>query len=69
MRDSGGTAIAVTEAAVHEGTERICRLLGLQASAGGGACVAATEQLLGSGWLSAEDTVVGFNTGHGLKYA
>jgi threonine synthase len=34
----------------------------------GGACVAALRKLKASGHLSADDTVVVFNTGTGFKY-
>ena len=35
----------------------------------GAACLAAQVHLLASGWIGAEEKVVLFNTGSGLKYA
>jgi threonine synthase len=66
---SDGIAVAVSEAEVLRGTEEIATRLGVQTSPEGGACVAATRQLKASGWLNADDQVVTFNTGHGLRYA
>jgi threonine synthase len=68
IRKSGGTAIAVREAELVEGTELFAKRLGIQASAEGGACIAAARRLRASGFLKAEDRVVVFNTGHALKY-
>lgn len=69
LYDSEGIAVAIAEADILANTERIAKTLGLQTSPEGGACLAATEQLQQSGWLKTGDTVVIFNTGHGLKYA
>ncbi len=68
LRSSGGGAVAVSEAAIADGTAKMATLLGLQGSPEGGACVAAAETLMARGDLSAQDRVVIFNTGHGLKY-
>jgi threonine synthase len=68
LYDSKGTAVAISEADVLSNTVRMAKTLGLQCSPEGGACLAAVCQLKQSGWLKGEETVVIFNTGHGLKY-
>lgn len=68
LRESEGTAVAVSEEDVLAHTEMIATRLGLQSSPEGGACVAAVSELKDRGWLAADETVVVFNTGHGLKY-
>lgn len=68
LYDSDGTAVAVEETDVLAGTKEMATRLGLQCSAEGGACLAATRTLKDQGWIGAEDVVVIFNTGHGLKY-
>ena len=68
IRESGGTAIAVSEAEIARGAQLFGTQLGIQASPEGGACIAAVERLRASGFLKPEDRVVVFNTGHALKY-
>jgi len=68
LRDSQGTAIAVTEQEMLSDTRLLATRLGLHASAEGGACLAATRRLRRAGWISPTDTVALFNTGHAFKY-
>ncbi|MFT4539574.1 MAG: threonine synthase [Planctomycetota bacterium] len=68
LRESSGTALAIGEADLIRETRAMGRMLGLQCSPEGGACVAAAKQLVERGWLQPEERVVLFNTGHGLKY-
>lgn len=68
VRETGGTAIAVSEAAMAEATTALARRSGLDICPEGGAAWAATEALLASGWIEPEARVVVFNTGTGLKY-
>lgn len=68
VRKSGGTAIAIEEDAMLEGTKQLATLGGVFGSAEGGACVAAVRQLVANGKLGADDRIVVFNTGHALKY-
>jgi threonine synthase len=65
---TGGTAVAVDDAALLADQRAIARLEGRLICPEGAACVAALRQLRGSGWLSAGDEVVVLNTGSGLKY-
>lgn len=68
LRSSEGTAIAVSDAALLQGTAELCRWQGVAACPEGGAVWQAALQLRDSGWLSEEETIVLFNTGTGLKY-
>jgi len=68
LRESGGTAIAVSDEALMEAQMRMSRLEGTFACPEGGATLAALEVLLAQGWISSEERVVLFNTGTGLKY-
>ena len=68
VRETGGTAIAVSEAAMEEGTRALARRSGLDICPEGGAAWAALAELRASGAIRDEDRVVVFNTGTGLKY-
>ncbi|MEO8908895.1 MAG: threonine synthase [Gemmatimonadaceae bacterium] len=68
IRDSGGTAIAVTDDELIEGAREMARTEGIFASPEGGACVPALRQLLARGDVKPEEKVVLFNTGSGIKY-
>lgn len=68
IRESGGTAIAVSDAELLDGARRMARTEGVFASPEGGACVPALMELLRSGVIRADERVVLFNTGSGIKY-
>jgi threonine synthase len=68
IRQSHGSAIAVSEEEIMAGVREASANEGLFMAPEGGACVAALRKLRSSGHLSADDTVVVFNTGTGLKY-
>lgn len=68
IRESGGAAVAISDQAMIDGGLQLARCEGIFPAPEGGACVAAMKSLLGSGYLSAEDRIVLFNTGSGLKY-
>lgn len=68
LRESGGTAVTVSDAEIEEGTRLITREEGLFVCPEGGATVAALRKLLESGWVRPDEQVVLFNTGTGLKY-
>ncbi|MFB3050966.1 MAG: threonine synthase [Acidimicrobiia bacterium] len=68
LRQTKGTAVAVTEQDMLAATERLATKTGIWGSPEGGACVAAFEQLVESGWIGSEETVVLFNTGAAAKY-
>ena len=68
LRESHGAAVAVSEAEIIQGVKDAAAAEGLFMAPEGGACVAALRKLKASGHLSADDTVVVFNTGTGFKY-
>jgi threonine synthase len=68
VRESGGTALAVSDEAAMQAGVALAALEGLFAAPEGAACVAAMPNLLASGILRPDDRVVIYNTGAGLKY-
>jgi len=68
LRASHGAGIAVSEAEIIQGVKEAAAKEGLFMAPEGGAGVAALRKLKASGHLSADDTVVVFNTGTGYKY-
>ena len=68
IRDSGGTAIAVGDAAMVDGMRRLGAREGISAAPEGGATVAALETLLARRLVGPDELVVLFNTGGALKY-
>ena len=68
LRESGGGAVAVPDRAMAEWVERLGADTGVFATPEGGATVAAVPLLRERGMISADDEVVLFNTGSGLKY-
>jgi threonine synthase len=69
IRDSGGTAVAVSDGDGMTGAEMIGRTEGIFACPEGGAVLAGYHKLLSKGWIKRDETVVLVNTGSGLKYA
>jgi threonine synthase len=65
---TGGTAVAVDDAALLADQREVARLEGSFICPEGAACITAVRQLRESGWLTAADEVVVLNTGTGLKY-
>ncbi len=68
LRESGGGAVAVTDAELLEGASLLARLEGVDACPEGGAAVAAARVLVERGVLAPGDRVVVFNTGAGVLY-
>jgi threonine synthase len=68
IRESGGTAVAVSDSSSLEGVELIGRTEGLFACPEGGAVLEGYRKLLKAGWVTREEKTVLFNTGSGLKY-
>jgi threonine synthase len=69
IRASGGTAITVTDDEMLHYTKVMGQHTGIFPAPEGAACLAAQVHLLERGWIGADETVVLFNTGTGLKYA
>ena len=68
LKKSQGTAVAVTDDEIMQALGHWARVEGIFAAPEGAASLAAYRKLRRSGFLSAEDSVVLFNTGSGLKY-
>jgi threonine synthase len=69
IRESGGTALSVTDEESIDGALELARLEGIFAAPEGGACVAAARRLYQTGFLKPHETVLICNTGSGAKYA
>ena len=68
LKQSGGVALAVTDAEIMDALRHWARVEGVFAAPEGAAALAAYRKLRSSGFFAAHDTVVLFNTGSGLKY-
>src|SRR3954447_8978114 len=68
VRDSGGTALAVTDEEMLDAGVQLASDEGIYAAPEGAACVAAAQKLIVSGFLKPTDRIVLYNTGSGLKY-
>jgi len=69
LRQTKGTALAVTDEEMLQAGRELASLEGIFAAPEGAATVIATRKLAASGWIKPEETVVLFNTGTGYKYA
>jgi threonine synthase len=69
IRESGGTALTVTDEEMLHYTKVMGQYTGIFPAPEGAACLAAQVHLLEQGWIAPDETVVLFNTGTGLKYA
>ena len=68
LRETGGTAVAVSDEAILSAMRRMAREAGVLAAPEGAATLAGLERLRESGDVSATDRVVLVNTGSALKY-
>jgi threonine synthase len=68
VRESGGTAIAVSDADMVAAMREMGAAEGISAAPEGGAALHALKVLLQDGRVTPDDTVVVFNTGGALKY-
>jgi threonine synthase len=68
IRASKGTALSVTDAELIAATREIGAAEGIFCAPEGAACLPALKKLLGSGEVSADERIVLFNTGAGVKY-
>jgi threonine synthase len=69
LRESAGTAAAVSDQEMLDGANTIGRTEGIFACPEGGATLAAFRRLRREGWIADGETVVLFNTGSGHKYS
>ena len=68
IRNSGGTAIAVSDAELIAAVDQIGAREGLFVAPEGGACLPALRVLIERNLVDKDETVVLFNTGAGIKY-
>jgi len=68
LRESGGTALAVSDRSMIDGMLEIGRREGISAAPEGGAALVAIQRLVATGSITPAESVVLFNTGGALKY-
>lgn len=68
VRETGGTAVAVTDEELLAAQAELAELEGAFICPEGAACFAALGRLRDAGYLGADDEVVVLNTGAGVKY-
>ena len=68
VRESGGTAVAVSDDAILRELGALAEAEGTWICPEGAACLAAARQLREGGWIREHEQVVVLNTGVGLKY-
>ena len=68
LRDSGGTAVAVTDDELIKATREIGAAEGIFCAPEGAACLPALRKLIEADQVKSSDRVVLFNTGSGVKY-
>ncbi len=68
VRQSGGTAVAVSDEEILATVRTVAAAEGTFVCPEGAACLAAAGRLRETGWLSAQDEVVVLNTGAGIVY-
>ena len=68
LRESGGTAVAIDDRDTLDAGRELAETEGVFAAPEGAACVAAARRLLRDGFLQADEELVIYSTGTGLKY-
>jgi threonine synthase len=68
LRDSGGTAVAVSDRRILESQRNLATREGMFVSLEAAATIAALEDLVADEWIRPDERVLVFNTGSGLKY-
>ena len=68
LRESDGTAVAVSDQEIMEAAKLIGRTQGMFVCPEGAATLAGFQRLRRQGWIGDDETVVLFNTGSGNKY-
>jgi threonine synthase len=68
LRESAGTAVAVTDQELIDATKEIGSAEGVFCAPEGAACLPALKKLLAGSLVKSNETVVLFNTGSGVKY-
>ena len=68
IRDTGGTALAVSDAEMVAAMYELATAEGIFACPEGAATLVAYKRLIADGFLRRDETTVLFNTGSGYKY-
>jgi threonine synthase len=68
VRESGGTAIAVSDEEMLDAGIELASMEGMFAAPEGAACVAGLKKLFTNGFLKHDERIAIYNTGSGLKY-
>ncbi|HVS21195.1 MAG TPA: threonine synthase [Pyrinomonadaceae bacterium] len=68
LRESGGTALAVTDEELIAATKEIGAAEGIFCAPEGAACLPALRKLMAGGSVKPDERIVLFNTGSGVKY-
>ena len=68
LRNSQGTAVAVSDSDILEAQHKLGRMEGIFSAPEGAATLAALEILIQQRWVNPDERIVLFNTGSGLKY-
>jgi threonine synthase len=68
VRDSGGTAVAVSDGDIQQAQREMGAGMGIYPAPEGAATWAALRQMRSSGFLQGDEDVLLFNTGMGIKY-
>jgi threonine synthase len=68
IRESEGTAVAVSDSAILEAQKSLAEQEGIFAAPEGAATLAALKELVTQKWIHPDERIVIFNTGSGLKY-
>ncbi len=68
LRDSGGTAVAVSEKEIIQAQRQLASYEGVFAAPEGAATLAGLHKLIETGWVRPDEKIVLLNTGTGLKY-
>lgn len=68
LRESQGTAVAVSDAEIFESQRLLGKMEGIFPAPEGAATLAALKKLVEQKWVGPDERIVLFNTGSGLKY-
>jgi threonine synthase len=68
LRESGGTAVAVSDGRIFDAQQLLARTEGIFVSLEAAATIAALQDLVAQNWIHPDERVLVFNTGSGLKY-
>ena len=68
IRETGGSAVAVTDADLEAAATQLAEKEGIDACPEGGATLAALHQMVQDGTIGPDESVILFNTGAGWLY-